>query len=98
MPVVSSDETEGTVSPSVLTFDAGDWNVDKTVTVTGIVSWDGRDQANCVFFFELNAGVRTVFNPFVFHNVEFIFGFWFYKCSILSLLKCRPLIASSTFD
>src|SRR5262249_38705017 len=32
----SSDTTEGTVSPSSLVFDAGNWNVPQTVTVTGV--------------------------------------------------------------
>ncbi|HEX3359121.1 MAG TPA: hypothetical protein VHS31_19235, partial [Tepidisphaeraceae bacterium] len=32
----SSDTTEGTVSPSSLTFNSGDWNLDQTVTITGV--------------------------------------------------------------
>ena len=32
----SSDTTEGTVSPNSLTFNAGNWNQDQTVTVTGM--------------------------------------------------------------
>ncbi|MCP4709235.1 MAG: PKD domain-containing protein, partial [Planctomycetes bacterium] len=32
----SSDTNEGTVSPVVLTFTAGDWNTAQTVTVTGV--------------------------------------------------------------
>jgi hypothetical protein len=32
----SSDTTEGTVSPSSLTFNSGNWNQDQTVTVTGV--------------------------------------------------------------
>ncbi len=32
----SSDSTEGTVSPSLLTFTASDWNTPQTVTVTGV--------------------------------------------------------------
>ena len=32
----SSDETEGTVSPSSLTFTSANWNVSQTVTVTGV--------------------------------------------------------------
>jgi gliding motility-associated-like protein len=31
----SSDETEGTVTPASLTFNAGNWNVNQEVTVTG---------------------------------------------------------------
>src|SRR5205814_5046570 len=36
VPVSSSDLTEGTVSPGSLTFTAANWNVAKTVTVTGV--------------------------------------------------------------
>jgi hypothetical protein len=32
----SSDTTEGTVSPSSITFDASNWNVPQTVTVSGV--------------------------------------------------------------
>jgi len=32
----SSDTTEGTVSPTLLTFTSGNWNQDQTVTVTGV--------------------------------------------------------------
>jgi hypothetical protein len=32
----SSDTTEGTVSPNSLTFNSGNWNLDQTVTVTGV--------------------------------------------------------------
>src|ERR1051325_6793828 len=32
----SSDTTEGTVSPSSLTFNTGNWNLDQPVTVTGV--------------------------------------------------------------
>jgi uncharacterized Zn-binding protein involved in type VI secretion len=34
--VASSDTTEGTVSPSSLTFTSGDWDTPQTVTVTGV--------------------------------------------------------------
>jgi hypothetical protein len=34
--VSSSDTTEGTVAPSGLTFTAGDWSTEQTVTVTGV--------------------------------------------------------------
>jgi hypothetical protein len=34
--VSSSDTSEGTVAPNSLTFTAGDWSVDQTVTVTGV--------------------------------------------------------------
>ncbi len=36
IPVSSSNTGEGTVSPSSLTFDPGNWNVDQTVTITGV--------------------------------------------------------------
>ncbi len=32
----SSDSTEGTVSPTSLTFTIGDWSIEQTVTVTGV--------------------------------------------------------------
>ena len=32
----SSDTTEGTVSPAVVTFTAANWNTAQTVTVTGV--------------------------------------------------------------
>jgi len=34
--VVSSNETEGTVLPAMLTFTSGNWNVPQTVTITGV--------------------------------------------------------------
>ena len=36
IPLVSSDTTEGVVSPASLTFTAANWNVPQTVTVTGV--------------------------------------------------------------
>jgi hypothetical protein len=36
IPVSSSDLTEGTVSPSTLTFTNGNWSSNQTVTVTGV--------------------------------------------------------------
>jgi hypothetical protein len=36
IPLSSSETTEGTVSPSSLTFTDSDWNTDQTVTVTGV--------------------------------------------------------------
>ncbi|MBF0240196.1 MAG: DUF1566 domain-containing protein [SAR324 cluster bacterium] len=36
IPVSSSDTTEGTVSPSSLTFTTSNWNANQTVTVTGV--------------------------------------------------------------
>lgn len=37
--ITSSDTTEGTVSPSSVTFDAGNWTTPQTVTVTGVNDW-----------------------------------------------------------
>jgi len=34
--LVTSDDTEGTVEPTSLTFDSGNWNMSQTVTVTGV--------------------------------------------------------------
>lgn len=42
--VSSSDTTEGTVSPSLLTFTSANWNANKTVTVTG--ANDSLDDGN----------------------------------------------------
>ena len=36
IPVSSSDTSEGTVSPSTLTFTSGNWDTPQTVTVTGV--------------------------------------------------------------
>ncbi len=36
IPVISSDTTEGTVSPASLTFTAANWSTPQTVTVTGV--------------------------------------------------------------
>jgi hypothetical protein len=36
VPIVSSDASEGTASPSNLTFTTANWNVNQTVTVTGV--------------------------------------------------------------
>ena len=43
----SSDTTEGTVSPTSLSFDAGDWDVPKIVTVTGVD--DDEDDGNIIY-------------------------------------------------
>ena len=40
----SSDTTEGTVSPSSLTFTSANWNIPQTVTVTGVDDAAGRRQ------------------------------------------------------
>jgi hypothetical protein len=36
IPLTSSDEGEGTVSPATLTFTVDDWNAPQTITVTGV--------------------------------------------------------------
>lgn len=36
LPLASSDPSEGQVSPDVLAFDADNWNIPQTVTVTGV--------------------------------------------------------------
>ena len=35
LTILSSDTSEATVSPATLTFTLGNWNLPKTVTVTG---------------------------------------------------------------
>ncbi|QQR55476.1 hypothetical protein IPG41_02895 [Candidatus Peregrinibacteria bacterium] len=45
--VESSDLSEGTVSPNSLTFDASDWNIPQTVTVTGVN--DDNDDGTVAF-------------------------------------------------
>jgi hypothetical protein len=35
IPLASDDMSEGTVSPTMLSFDAGNWDMEQTVTVTG---------------------------------------------------------------
>jgi hypothetical protein len=36
IPLSSTDETEGTVSPKSLVFTADNWNAPRTVTITGV--------------------------------------------------------------
>ncbi|PRY97821.1 gliding motility-associated-like protein [Marinilabilia salmonicolor] len=36
----SDDETEGTIAPETLTFDAGSWDTPQTVTVTPVREWE----------------------------------------------------------
>lgn len=36
----SDDETEGTIAPETLTFDAGNWDTPQTITVTPIRDWE----------------------------------------------------------
>ena len=67
IPVSSSDEGEGTVSPVSLTFGPGNWSTAQTVTVTGVddavddgdVAWAvvlGDPQSTDVFYGGLDAG------------------------------------------
>ncbi len=59
IPLSSSDTTEGTVSPTSLTFTPADWNVPQTVTVTGVS--DGIDQGNVAY--TIVAGAATSQDP-----------------------------------
>ena len=49
MPVAHSDATEGTVSPSSLTFTTSDWNVPQVVTVTGVDDDEARADGSVSF-------------------------------------------------
>lgn len=53
----SSDETEGTVSPSSLTFTPANWNTPQTVTVTGVD--DTLDDGDVVYSVVIAAAVTT---------------------------------------
>ncbi|MBU0674446.1 MAG: hypothetical protein KJ950_07375 [Proteobacteria bacterium] len=53
----SSNTTEGTVSPSSLTFTAGNWNTNQLVTVTGVD--DLVTDGNQTFLIQLAAAVST---------------------------------------
>ncbi|MCP4750803.1 MAG: DUF1566 domain-containing protein, partial [Proteobacteria bacterium] len=55
--ISSSNTDEGTVSPPSLTFSAGDWTDDKTVTVTGVD--DAVDDGNKTFSIVLAAAVSS---------------------------------------
>ncbi|EFO79572.1 Na-Ca exchanger/integrin-beta4 [Oscillochloris trichoides DG-6] len=45
VPISSSDTSEGSVSPAILTFTAANWSDPQTVTVTGVNDWvDDGDQ------------------------------------------------------
>jgi hypothetical protein len=61
----SNDESEGTVSPATLTFDAGNWNQPQTVTVTGVN--DDADDGNQPYAVITTAGsddpLYDVINP-----------------------------------
>jgi hypothetical protein len=50
--VSSSDLSEGTITPLVLTFTASDWNTDQTVTVTGVD--DTLNDGDSVYFVNLS--------------------------------------------
>ena len=38
-PIISGDENEVTVSDASITFDTGNWNTPRTITVTGVDDW-----------------------------------------------------------
>ena len=57
IPLSSSNMAEGTVSPSTLTFDAGDWSTPKTVTVTGV--GDSGDDGDVEYTIEVGAVSST---------------------------------------
>lgn len=55
IPVASADTTEGTVSPTSLTFTQANWDVRQTVTVTGVD--DTLEDGHVTFTVELGAAV-----------------------------------------
>jgi large repetitive protein len=57
IPLASSNTKEGTISPSSLTFDATNWNVAQTVTLTGVD--DFVDDGNQGYFARINAASST---------------------------------------
>lgn len=57
IPVSSDDATEGTVSPVTLIFDAGNWNTNQTVTVTGVN--DDVDDGDITYNAVLSAASST---------------------------------------
>jgi len=57
IPVVSSDTTEGTVTPNSLVFTSGNWNTPQTVTVTGVD--DLIDDGNVAYLIRLDAITST---------------------------------------
>ncbi len=57
IPVSSSDTTEGTVSPSELTFTSANWSTEQTVTVTGVD--DEEDDGNIVYPIVLGAAISS---------------------------------------
>ncbi|MGK5094207.1 Calx-beta domain-containing protein [Deltaproteobacteria bacterium TL4] len=54
--VVTSDTTEGTVSPSSLTFTPTNWNANKTVTVTGVNDDVADGNQNYMVQLTINSG------------------------------------------
>ncbi len=57
IPLFSSDATEGTVSPSTITFTPANWNTPQTVTITGVddVAADG----NVTYLITIGAATST---------------------------------------
>lgn len=55
--IMSSDLTEGTVSPASLTFTPTNWNIPQTVTVTGVD--DNIADGNIQFFIQIAPAVST---------------------------------------
>jgi hypothetical protein len=59
VPVASSDLTEGTTDVTMLTFDAANWNVPQTVTVTGVD--DAYDDGDVTY--PITLGASTSVDP-----------------------------------
>lgn len=57
--VMSSDTSEGTVTPTSLTFDSANWNSDQTVTVTGVNDSLDDGDTNYVIQLVLNSVSTT---------------------------------------
>ncbi len=57
IPLTSSNTAEGTISPASLTFDAKNWNVAQTVTLTGVD--DFVDDGNQVYAARIGASSST---------------------------------------
>ncbi|MFM8252760.1 MAG: beta strand repeat-containing protein, partial [Planctomycetota bacterium] len=57
VPIVSGDQTEGTVSSSFVVFTPSDWNIPRTITVTGVD--DAIDDDNVSFTVFLGAATST---------------------------------------
>ncbi|MGK5091250.1 Calx-beta domain-containing protein [Deltaproteobacteria bacterium TL4] len=54
--VAASDSTEGTVSPSILTFTTANWNANQTVTVTGVEDEIADGNQDYTIQLTINAG------------------------------------------